>query len=289
MDNARGNLFPPSSDAQSMPRVLVLRPAPRDVEKCLDFMGTSRRVKGKRVLIKPNLTVNMPAETGVTTHPRLVFAAARYMIKSQAKEVVIGESSATRVRQSFEELGFRSAADELGIRTVDFWDDEAVRVDVPNPLAMASFQIPRTVLDSDLIFNVPVLKIHQGESKVTLCAKNMMGCIAGDKSFMHTNFDPKIIDLLKIVKPDINLVDGIVAMEGHEIFGKAVGANVLVAGDDLVAVDSVCSRLMGFQHGEVEHIVLAERHGFGCADPSNIEVHGLAPEDLARRIERARS
>ncbi len=272
-----------------MPRVLVLRPGPRDVEKCLDFMNTSHRVKGKTVLIKPNLTVNMPAETGVTTHPRLVFEAARYLINSGAAEVVIGESSATRIGPSFEELGFHKMADELGIRTVDFWDDEAVRVDVPNPLAMTSFQIARTVLDSDLILNIPVLKIHQGESKVTLCAKNMMGCIAGDKSFMHANFNAKIIDLLKIVKPDLNLVDGIVAMEGHEIYGKAVGANVLVAGDDLVAVDSVCSRLMGFRHGEVEHIVLAEKHEFGCADPSKIEVHGLAPVNLARRFERART
>jgi len=272
-----------------MPRVLVVRPGPRDVERCLDFMGTSNRVKGKRVLIKPNLTVNMPAETGVTTHPRLVFEAARYLIRSQAKEVVIGESSATKVGASFETLGFRRMADELGIRIVDFWDDEAVPVDVPGPLAMASFQIARTVLDSDLMLNIPVLKIHQGESKVTLCAKNMMGCIARDKSFMHSNFNAKIIDLLRIVKPDLNLVDGIVAMEGDEIHGKAVGANVLVAGDDLVAVDSVCSRLMGFRHGEVEHIVLAEKHGFGCADPSKIEIQGLGPDSLVRRFERARS
>jgi uncharacterized protein (DUF362 family) len=285
--HCEGNLFPPAADDRSVPSVMVLRPGPGDVKRCLDFMNTSRRAKGRRVLIKPNLTVNMPAGTGVTTHPRLVFDAARYLINSGAREVVIGESSATRVAAAFEDLGFRRMADALGIRIVDFWDDECVRVEVPEPLAVEAFQIARTVLDSDLILNMPVLKIHQGESKVTLCAKNMMGCIAGEKSFMHADFNTKIIDLLKVVKPDLNIVDGIVAMEGHEIYGKAVGANVLVAGDDFVAVDSVCSRLMGFRYGEVEHIALAEKNGFGWADPSKITVQGLAIADVARRFARA--
>lgn len=110
--------------------------------------------------------------------------------------------------------------------------------------------IARTVLESDLILNIPVMKIHGGESRVTLCAKNMMGCIARDKDFMHSGFNAKIIDLLKVVKPDLNIVDGIVGMDGEEIHGRPVGTNLLVAGNDFVAVDSVCSRIMGFGPGE---------------------------------------
>jgi len=266
--------------------VLVTRPGQGDVRSCLDFMGARELVRAKTVLIKPNLTVNLPAETGVTTHPRLFAEAARYLIDAGA-EVILGEGCATRVRPAFEDLGFLGIAEELGVRAVDFWDDEAVEVKVPEPLAVESFRIARTVLEADLILNIPVMKIHGGESKVTLCAKNMMGCISGDKAFMHRDFDAKIIDLLKVVRPDMNIIDGIVGMERQEIHGRSVGANLLVAGDDFVAVDSVSTWLMGFEPGEVPHIALAERYGFGNAEPSAIRIQGLRPERVSRSFARA--
>ena len=270
-----------------MHHVFITHPGPGDVAGCLDFMAARTLAKGKRILIKPNLTTNMPAETGVTTHPYLVSAAAKFLMDSGAKEVVLGEGCATKTRPAFESLGFIELAESLDIRVVDFWEDESVEVQVPNPMAVKSFQIAKTALESDLILNIPVMKIHGGESKVTLCAKNMMGCIAGDKSFMHTNFNSKIIDLLRVVHPDLNIVDGLVGMEREEIHGRPVGANILVTGNDFVAVDSVCSQLMGFNPGEVGHIEMMDEHGFGCADPSRIEVHGLNPEEVTRRFERA--
>jgi len=244
-------------------------------------------VKGRRVLIKPNVTVNLPAETGVTTHPYLFREAAEYLLEVGAREVVLGEGRAGRVMPAFKDQGFVDLATDLGIRVVDFWDDEAVEVRVPNPLAVDTFRIAKTALRCEVILNLPVMKIHVGESKVTLCAKNMMGCIWGDKSFMHTGFNLKIIDLLKVVRPHLNIVDGIVGMEGREIGGRPVGSNVLVAGVDFVAVDAVSSWIMGFKPMGVEHIALAERHGFGWARPEKIKIHGLSVEDVARPFRRA--
>jgi len=250
-------------------------------------MDTKTTVRGKKVLVKPNLTTNMAADTGVTTHPYLISGVVEYLLESGAERVVLGEGCYGKVRPTYESLGFVRLADELGIEIVDFWEDEPVELEVEDPLSRKSFGIARTVLDSDLIFNIPVMKIHGGESQVTLCAKNMMGCIARDKSFMHQNFDSKIIDLLGTISPDLNIVDGIVGMEGQEIHGKAVGANVLVAGNDFVAVDSVCTRIMGFDSGEVRHVERAGEYGFGCADLDRIEIFGLDPKDVIRPFERA--
>jgi uncharacterized protein (DUF362 family) len=270
-----------------MPRVLIIRPGPGDVRKCLEFMDAATTVRGKKVLVKPNLTTNMAADTGVTTHPYLISGVVEYLLESGAERVVLGEGCYGKVRPTYESLGFFKLADELGIEIVDFWEDEPVEVKVGDPLARESFGIARTVLEADLIFNIPVMKIHGGESQVTLCAKNMMGCIARDKSFMHQNFDSKIIDLLGAVSPHLNIVDGIVGMEGQEIHGKAVGANVLVAGNDFVAVDSVCTWIMGFNPGEVRHVERAGEYGFGCADPDLIDISGLSLEEVRRPFERA--
>ena len=267
--------------------VLVTRPGRGDVKRCLEFMEADSHVRGRRVLIKPNLTVNLPAETGVTTHPYLFREAAEYLLDVGAREVVLGEGRAGRVMPAFKDQGFVDLATDLGIREVDFWDDEAVEVRVPNPLVVDTFRIAKTALHCDVILNLPVMKIHVGESRVTLCAKNMMGCIWGDKSFMHTDFNLKIVDLLKEVRPHLNIVDGIVGMERREIGGRPVGSNVLVAGVDFVAVDAVSSWIMGFKPMEVEHIALAERHGFGWARPEKIKIHGLSVEDVARPFERA--
>ena len=267
--------------------MLVIRPGPGDVKKCLEFMSTDSVVKGRRVLVKPNLTTNMAASTGVTTHPYLISGVIEYLQESGASEVVLGEGCYGQVRPTYESLGYYELADKLGVEIVDFWEDEPVEVKVQDPMDKESFEIARTVLQSDLIFNIPVMKIHGGESKVTLCAKNMMGCIARDKSFMHCNFNLKIMDLLRVASPDLNIVDGIIGMEGQEIHGKPVGANVLVAGDDFVAVDAVCSRIMGFDPGDVEHIEMAGEQGFGCADLDEIEVSGLSPEEVRKPFQRA--
>jgi uncharacterized protein (DUF362 family) len=170
---------------------------------------------------------------------------------------------------------------------VDFWEDEYVDVEVPKPLSLRSLRIAKTALDADLMLNMPVLKIHGGESQVTLCAKNMMGCISGSKSFMHQDFNAKIIDLLQVVRPDLNIVDGIVGMERDEIQGRAVGADLVVASKDFVACDSVCSQLMGFKPGEVKHVDRVAEWGFGRSDLSNIRVEGLDLGQVARPFERA--
>lgn len=270
-----------------MPRVLITRPGDGDVDRCLDFLGADSLVKDKRVLVKPNLTTNMAASTGVTTHPYLIVGVIKHLQEVGAKEVILGEGCYGQVGPTFESLGYYKLGKELGIEVVDFWEDEPVEIDVPDHLDKESFGIAKTVLDSDVLFNIPVMKIHGGESKVTLCAKNMMGCIAGDKSFMHCDFNLKIQDLLKVVSPDLNIVDGIIGMEGQEIHGKAVGANVIVAGNDYVAVDAVCSRIMGFEAGEVEHVELLGENGFGCADFSEIEICGLDLEEVKKPFQRA--
>ena len=99
-----------------MSDVIIMRPGRDDGLRCLEFMETRARVRDKRVLIKPNLTTNMSAESGVTTHPYLVSAAARYLLDSGAAEVVIGEGCWGRVRPAYESLGFYEMGKELGIR-----------------------------------------------------------------------------------------------------------------------------------------------------------------------------
>ena len=65
--------------------------------------------------------------------------------------------------------------------------------------------------------------------------------------------------------------------------------NMIVAGADPVAVDHVCTRLMGMNPDDIEHITLAEMVGLGTNNPDNIEIVGADFEATKRRFKKSKS
>jgi len=242
-----------------------------------------------RIIIKPNITVNKPASSGVTSHPSVVEGVLLFLRDhGLGKEVVIGEGGGCDIGQAFQELGFAAVAQKYDAGLADFNRDEGVTVTVPNPLVQEHFMLARTVTECDCLINVPCLKVHTGESQVTLCIKNLMGCLSRPRSIMHSQINPRMIDLVRAVgHSELNLIDGLVGHEGGEIHGDPVGTELLIASRDLVAADAVGARVMGFEEGEVLHITLAGELGLGKASWNEIELHGPAIEQVRRPFRRA--
>ena len=241
-----------------------------------------------RILIKPNITVAMPASTGVTTHVSIVEGILQFMSEMGIKNAVIGEGGGCDITQAYEELGFAKIARKYDVPLADFNKEPEIAVKVPEPLVQDEFGLARTVTECDCIINVPCLKVHKWESRITLCMKNMMGCIARNRSIMHRDFNRRLMDLLKVTdKCRVNIIDGIVGREGDEIGGSSVGAGVIIASRDSVAADAVGAAVMGFSEGEVGHIPLAEQYGFGIGTLEHIEVRGESIESVTRHFKRA--
>ena len=111
--------------------------------------------------------------------------------------------------------------------------------------------LPKTVRGVDFLVSMPKLKTHHWAG-VTLSLKNMFGTVPGacygwPKNVLHwAGIDRAILDINAAVRPDFAIVDGIVGMEGNgPIQGTRKPAEVLILGDDPVAVDSTCARVMG--------------------------------------------
>lgn len=241
----------------------------------------------KKVLLKPNLTAEMPAATGVTSHPSVVEAVLRFTEECNVKDVVIGEGGGCDTTKVFDRFGFSNLAKKYGAQLVDFNRDEEIFLPVAHPLRIKQFSIARTVTECDCIVNLACLKIHTATSMVTLAMKNMMGCIARDRGIMHEDFNEKLMDLLQVVFPSISIIDGIVGRERGEIEGNPVDAKVMLASRDPVAVDAVGATVMGFAEGEVGHIALAEKFGFGNAQLRNIEIRGVNIKSVKKPFKRA--
>jgi uncharacterized protein (DUF362 family) len=242
------------------------------------------------ILIKPNITVNKPASSGVTTHASLVEGVLIFLRDHRlGEEIVVGAGGGCDITRAFQELGFAQLAKRYEVRLADFNREQGVDVSVSNPLVQECFTLARSATECDCLINLPCLKIHTGESQATLCLKNLMGCLSRPRSFMHRDFNHRVIDLSRAVgHSELNLIDGLVGHERAEIHGDPVGMEVLIASRDPVAADAVGAAVMGFDEGEVHHIALAGEMGLGRALLDEVELRGPAIEQVTRSFRRAR-
>ena len=127
---------------------------------------------------------------------------------------------------------------------------------VSNPQARC---VPRCVLDADYIINMAILKKHDAQTAVTLCAKNHFGTI-GNPSALHyyirywergmNRYDP-LVDLMGHAnigaKTVLYMIDGLYGSKGCVDAPKRWGSapfhnhwpSILFVSQDPVAIDSV--------------------------------------------------
>lgn len=237
-----------------------------------------------RVLIKPNYVSAKPPSTGVTTDPRVVETLIEFFKERGVKDITVGEGGSGDTRRAFGVVGIKPVVERHSVKLVDLNRDERVLIQIPESLALKEIYIARTVLESTSIINVPSLKVHH-MAGVTLSMKNLMGAII-PKDIMHDRLHEKIVDLAKVIKPRLNVIDGIVGCERDEVRGDPVEMGVIVAGSNMVAVDAVGASIMGIDSKTVGHISLAERLGMGTADFSEIEILGTPIEKVRKRFRR---
>ncbi len=249
-------------------------------------------VRGKRILVKPNL-VDYIDNHPSTTAPEVVGAVIDLLGELGASELVVGDGPAFR-RQAgpvVEGCGLAAVLEARGIRFIDLNYDDPQPVPVKDGWLTRSpfLWLPRHVREADMIVSVPKLKTHHW-AKVSLSVKNLLGVVPGarygwPKNILHINgFIPSILGVYQLVPPVVAVVDGIVGMEGDgPLFGEPVQHGLLAVGRDPVAVDVTCAGLMGFELEFVDYLSLAAWTGVGQA--TRIETRGASPERLQQRYE----
>jgi uncharacterized protein (DUF362 family) len=236
----------------------------------------------KPILIKPNYINSKHPSTGITTDSRVVEGVVKFLKEHGVDKIIIGEGSGwADTFQAFKVAGIDAVAKRWNVKLIDLNKDFFVEAHPPNPLSLKKVKVAKTALQSTLI-SVPKLKPHR-EATVTLGLKNMMGALAS-KGVMHNgHLSENIADLASLLKPSLTVIDGIIAGEGHETSGNPVEMNLVIAGVDPVAVDSVGAAVMGISPIEVEHLVLAEKKGLGTCRLEKINVVG-EPLEAVKRV-----
>ncbi len=201
--------------------------------------------RGKRVLLKPNMLGAYPPSMGVTTHPRFVAATGR-IFKSAGATVLVGDSpnGVHSIENTWDATGMRQMCREQGFVDTPF--------EASGSVERGNFRIARALLETDMIINLPKFKTH-GLTVMTIAVKNLFGCINGmNKSGIHRahpeayDFSKEIVRIAEWVRPCLNIVDGIIAMEGDgPSGGRLIDLGIIAAGKDMHSVDEICCRLIG--------------------------------------------
>lgn len=265
------------------------------LEQTLDLIGgLSQFIKpGQKVLIKPNLLASVPPEAAITTHPSIIHAVVKEVVKAGGIALV-GDApgnALSNVPSMLEETGIKRATEEAGGKVV-YFQQEGV-VDVPNPSGnkrMPSFKVSRLVLEADVIINLPKLKTHN-LILFTGAIKNMFGAIPG---FQKAQFHAKaprphelaslLVDVFQTVKPTLNIMDAVIGIEGKGpgTGGETRKLGAILASTDAVALDAVSSCLIGFDPLEIDTTAIAYGRGLGEAELKKIEIIGEKLENLRK-------
>ena len=146
--------------------------------------------------------------------------------------------------------------------------------------------IPKLFMGNNMI-HFPTMKTH-GHTTTTGAMKNAFGgLIPKYRHHAHKKIHEILVDLLTIQKEIHNGV--FAAMDGC-VCGNGAGprtmepfiGNVILAGEDQVAIDAVAAKIMGFDPMKIKYIKLAHDKGLGIGDIDQIEIMGMDKKEFEK-------
>lgn len=258
---------------------------------------------GSQVMLKPNFLSN--DNQLASSHADAMRGAIDFILScpQPPEEILIAEGgNEDHSGQCFENFAYQALLDEyeVPIQLIDL-NQETRWETIPIYLADRQeylVHVPKTVLDCPCTISVAIAKTHD-VCCVTLALKNMiMGTIRKvDRVKMHGFQDHKdrqlpmeaqrlnvnLIRLSSLLMPDVAVVDGTVGLQGNGPTGTdSVDLGIASAGTDVIAVDAVVAKCMGFEPMTLGLLAYANDLGLGVADIEKIDVLDTKIEDVER-------
>lgn len=131
-------------------------------------------------------------------------------------------------------------------------------------------RLPQALSEVQLL-NVPVFHTH-GQAVISCATKNLFGLLPVDRRRYHRTLEDKLLELAAHV-PCATLVDGTVGLDGESTRrGDPVRCDLILGGRDVLAIDLLAARTMGFDETRIPLLSLAVARG--RLQPANVTVVG---------------
>lgn len=277
-------------------------------------------LEGEKAAFKPNVTSGEyladPA-TGITTHPGFVHGMIDYLNQhgTSSRNITIIEDprdTDDNHPRHWKGTGYDWLAQETGARLHCPTTYTCVKKTIPKPQVYSRLNVSRlATAPGTVLFNVPKLKNHN-LSITTLSMKNLMGLVnVFDRHYCLESWDElpdavrnnprprrewfeewmheawemglarRLVDTAQVICPALNVVEGVVGREGTGFQrGQNRPLGLIIAGINLVAVDSLASYVMGFDPQRLIYLKLAAECGLGENRVENLRVYTVENSEL---------
>ena len=244
---------------------------------------------GRKVAIKPNLISAIEPSKAATTHPSLVWAAAK-LCREAGAEVTIVESPGgpydrPYLKRTYKVAGMEDAAEKSGAELN--YDVSTTKVENPDAMFMKNPDILTPLAQADTVISISKLKTH-GMMAYTGAVKNLFGAIAGiEKAEYHMKmsdydqFANCIIDIYGSVGVSLNILDAVVGMDRDgPTAGDPKKMDFLMSGRDAFEVDMAAVRAIKADPQRIPILRNAIKRGLCPASADEIEYCALRPADV---------
>ncbi len=213
------------------------------VRAALDAIGgIDKFIKnGDRVCIKPNISFAANTESGATTTPEITKQVVELCLDAGASKVIILDHTIQDATLCVEKSRIEEAIiDDKKVSLLPLTKErQFAEVEVPQGRELELIKVAKAVQTADKLINLPTAKSHSATG-VSLGMKNLMGLIWNRGKLHRVNLHRAIAELATVIKADLTIVDATRALTsgGPGGPGKTVTLNTVIAGSDIVAVDS---------------------------------------------------
>ena len=255
--------------------------------EAFDALGIGEeRIRGKRILLKPNLVLAKTPDQGATTHPAFVSACVELLSRMGAASITLADSpggpfNASSLAHVYKTCGMEDIADERLKLNDDFTADAVF----PRGEKLKTVHVLHVFSECDVIIDLCKLKSHN-LTGMSCATKNLFGLIPGTEKFeTHSafpevaDFSEMLVDLASYVlaeKDFIAICDAVLSMEGNgPTHGIPKMTGYLLVSESPFALDTIAAHIMK-RDGEILHINAAAKRGLAPEDWREIEMRGLS-------------
>ncbi len=263
------------------------------INKALKLIGGLDKFvkKDDLVLLKPNMIDPLTPDKAATTHYLFVKAVIE-LVKDITDKVMVGDCSGgtdkNATEKTLEKSRIKEVVNETNVSFRNFQKEEFIPEYINNHKVLEKTDFAKAVKEADVIINLPKLKTH-GITFYTGAIKNCFGCVHPlERKYLHKNFSDRIsfseglVDIYSHVKPKLNIMDAVIAMEGDEgpSHGDPKYVGLVLASEDGVALDTVACSIIGYNPMAMPTIYDAHKRRIGLGDIKKIEILGEDIKDV---------
>jgi uncharacterized protein (DUF362 family) len=242
------------------------------LEAGLSLIGGFKTL-GSPVLIKPNICTQSDNTGFSVTNVKVIAALIELLLEADpylSIRIIESDSESKWAAKAYEKFGYVQLKNNLQNAGYDIslvnLSQSATRSVPFKGRYFHNPDLPEDLIQPGYVISAAVAKTHY-LTFITGALKNLFGVLPRkDQSYYHSQITDVIVDLNRLIPPNLCVVDARMGLEGWNGPTKRQ-LDTFIIGHQPVSVDATMCRLMGFEPERIGHIVEASKFSLGIMNP----------------------